>query len=73
MRLSGPYLLARIYCFKTFVISECYRVQSRGEVFNFMDHANFGIPATTMNAATRGTIATAADGRVIQLGLKIYF
>ena len=58
---------------KNFRIAERYRVQFRGELFNIFNHANFGVPAEQMNASTFGTITTAADGRVIQLALKIYF
>ncbi len=58
---------------KNFQIAERYRVQFRSEFFNMFNHANFGIPGTTMNTSTFGTITTAADGRVVQLALKVYF
>ena len=58
---------------KSFQPLERMRVQLRGEFFNAFNHANFGNPATTFGAAGFGAITTAADARVLQVGLKIYF
>jgi hypothetical protein len=58
---------------KNFSIKERWRVQFRGEAFNAFNHTNLGLPNTTAGSANFGTINTAQDARVIQLGLKLYF
>jgi hypothetical protein len=58
---------------KNFQPTERIRVQFRGELFNSLNRANFGVPATALGAAGFGAITTAAPARVVQLGLKIYF
>jgi hypothetical protein len=58
---------------KNFAVNERVRIQFRAEWFNSLNRANFGIPGTGFGAANFGTITTAADARVTQLGLKAYF
>lgn len=58
---------------KNFMAGERWRIQFRGEMFNAFNHANFGIPGTALGSPTYGAITTAEDGRITQLGLKIYF
>ena len=58
---------------KNFQATERIRIQFRGELFNSLNRANFGVPAVVLGAPTFGSINAAASGRVIQLGLKIYF
>ena len=58
---------------KNFQATERIRAQFRGEFFNSLNRANFGVPATAFGAAAFGSITTAAPARVIQFGLKIYF
>jgi hypothetical protein len=58
---------------KNFQATERIRIQLRGESFNAFNHANFGNPASTFGAANFGSISTAADGRINQIGLKVYF
>jgi hypothetical protein len=41
-------------------------------MFNAFNHANFGDPSTPYGSATFGHISSAADGREIQLALKLY-
>ncbi len=47
------------------------RVEVRGEVFNLLNHDNFGNPDTNISNATVGTITTADDRRNMQLGLRV--
>jgi hypothetical protein len=58
---------------KNFAIGERYRIQFRAEMFNAFNHPNFGNPGTSLGGPNFGSITSAADGRVIQFGLKIYF
>jgi hypothetical protein len=58
---------------KNFQIAERYRLQFRGELFNAFNKANFGIPGTAFGSPNFGTITSAATGRSVQLGLKLYF
>jgi hypothetical protein len=46
------------------------RVEFRWEIFNLLNHANFGTPDGNISNATVGTITTADDGRTMQFGLR---
>lgn len=58
---------------KTTQIGERVNTQFRAEFFNALNHANFGSPGTALGNATFGVISSAADPRIIQLGLKLIF
>jgi len=58
---------------KNFAFGERFRIQFRGEMFNAFNNVNLGIPGTALGSPNFGAINTAADARVIQLGLKVYF
>ena len=44
-----------------------------GEFFNAFNHPDFGLPNANIGHASFGTITSASDGRVIQLGLQLNF
>ena len=52
---------------------ENYNIQFRAEFFNGFNLVNFGAPGTTFGTSSFGVISSAADGRVIQFGLKLLF
>ena len=54
-------------------VDEDHYFQFRTELFNAFNHANFGPPDIRRHANTFGRILSAADGRIIQFGLKLYF
>lgn len=53
--------------------SERRRVQIRSELFNAVNHTNFGLPVHSTDSPALGSITSAASGRVIQLGARIEF
>jgi hypothetical protein len=57
---------------KTFAITERFNAQLRGEFFNALNHANFGVPGITTGAGF-GQIVQAYDARIIQVALKLRF
>jgi hypothetical protein len=60
--------------FKNFPIKEKKKVEFRAEIFNIMNHPNFGNPSTSMDSASFGQISgTTVNGRIIQFALKLAF
>jgi hypothetical protein len=56
---------------KDFVFREPLRLQFRTEWFNAFNQTNFSNPTTAVNSSTFGRIRAAADGRTIQMALKL--
>jgi outer membrane receptor protein involved in Fe transport len=62
-------------------VGERLRIQFRAETFNAFNHVNLGIPNTTFvpganglnRSGTFGTIVSARDPRIVQLGMKLVF
>jgi hypothetical protein len=60
---------------------ERYRVEFRAEAFNISNHVNLGladdnfVPGTDgkNRSSTFGTVNSARDARIVQLGLKVIF
>ena len=52
-------------------ITEGLNMQFRAELFNIFNHPNFGLPNSNISQVNKGTITSVADGRDIQLGLKL--
>jgi hypothetical protein len=59
---------------KTFPIHENFRVMVRGEFFNLLNHANFGLPGSNVSSPnTLGIINSASDPRILQIGARLSF
>ncbi len=55
---------------KDFPINERLRAQFRFEIFNTLNHTNFGLPAGSMTSANFLRITSAGDPRIMQLALR---
>ncbi len=73
--LSGPAQLnTDLALMKNFLISERYgRLQFRTEFFNAFNQVRLGNPDANLSSPTFGRIFSAADPRLIQVGLKYTF
>jgi hypothetical protein len=58
---------------KNFRLGEHRSVQFRTELFNALNHPNFGPPNLQRESSGFGQILTAGNGRIVQFGLKFYF
>jgi hypothetical protein len=58
---------------KDFRLDAQRRVQFRTEIFNAFNHATFGPPNLARESSGFGQILTAANARIIQLGVKFLF
>jgi hypothetical protein len=71
--LRGPgYVNLDFNLAKTFAFTERFSAQLRGEFFNALNRANFGVPGVTIGA-NFGQINRAQEARIIQFGLKLRF
>jgi len=59
--------------FKNIDLRQGQRLQVRIEMFNLFNQERFGQPGNQIGTANFGRITTAADGRVVQLGIKYLF
>lgn len=57
---------------KNFALTERLGLQFRAEMFNALNHSNFGVPGVTTGAGF-AQIVSAADARIIQFALKLKF
>jgi hypothetical protein len=72
--VRGPaYRDADIALIKRTLIREMKSLDFRAEIFNLMNTPFLGAPNTTVGNAAFGTITSAGDPRVVQLGLKLIF
>jgi outer membrane receptor protein involved in Fe transport len=72
--LDGPgHIEVNLSLYKNFVVREQNHLQFRWEVFNVLNHANFGLPVNAVNNLNVGTLVLASPGRQMQFGLRYYF
>ena len=58
---------------KRFTITERWKLDLRGELYNLLNHANFNIPGFTRGAADFGVVSSARSGRTAQLAARLSF
>ena len=58
---------------KSFAIYERLSAQFRAEMFNALNHTNFGVPASDISSAAFGTIRSTFPSRQVQFALKVAF
>jgi Carboxypeptidase regulatory-like domain/TonB dependent receptor len=72
--VEGPgYVNWDFSAFKNFRLTESKEIQFRGELFNVLNHTNFRLPVSDIEAPTFGQIQSDVSPRVIQVALKILF
>ena len=72
--LSGPGTInIDLSLFKTFTITERWKLQFRSEFFNLPNHPNFRSLDTTFDDTAAGSLNAAAAPRQIQFALKLLF
>jgi hypothetical protein len=58
---------------KAFVVREGMSLVLRGEFFDFFNHANFQDVNNSLTSPGFGTVTSALDPRIVQIGLKLNF
>ncbi len=64
---------ADVGLFKSFSLTERFRLQFRAEAFNVLNKSNFMAPNANISSAGFGVITSAYDPRRLQLALKLLF
>lgn len=68
-----PIYQADLGLHKSFSITERFRLEFRGEVFNLMNATNFVVPDTNRSNVTYGTVTSTRAARQVQFALKLNF
>jgi outer membrane receptor protein involved in Fe transport len=72
--LAGPPSVnSNLALHRTFNLSERRALQFRGEFFNAFNQVNYSAPVSSLANPNFGKIISAADGRTVQLALKLNF
>ena len=73
--LHGPGLVNMDFSFfRNIPLKERLKLQFRAEMFNLLNHPNFGNPSSTFNTSSFGNITgTTTDNRDVQFGLRLSF
>ncbi|MCC6863167.1 MAG: hypothetical protein IT158_31615, partial [Bryobacterales bacterium] len=58
---------------KRWALTERMGLMYRCDVFNLPNRPNFGHPNTSFGSGAFGTITSAADGRILQMNLRVEF
>jgi hypothetical protein len=58
---------------RRFKFNERFALAFRSDMFNIMNHANWGNPTTNVTSGTFGQITTFGAPRIIQMSMKLFF
>ena len=73
-RVRGPgFAQTDLSLFKNVDVRAGHRIQLRVEAFNLFNQVRFNAPGNSIGTVNFGRITSAADGRVVQLGVKYLF
>jgi len=70
---GAPLVTTDVTLEKSFQVTERWRFDLRGELYNVLNHANFEVPGFTLGAADFGVVSTAHSGRTVQLAARLSF
>jgi len=59
--------------YKTFPITERFRLQFRAEFFNIFNHPSFGNVDTNLGSGTFGQVTSALNPRILEFALRLTF
>ncbi|PYQ84393.1 MAG: hypothetical protein DMG02_31315 [Acidobacteria bacterium] len=72
--VRGPGLIqVDISVIREVTVTDTVRTELRAEIFNLINHTNFGNPGTVFGSSTFGVISSALPARQVQLGLRLTF
>jgi Carboxypeptidase regulatory-like domain len=72
--LTGPgTITVNAALVRFFRAAERYRLETRLEAFNAINHTNFSNPAVSFTSATFGRITASGDPRILQFAMKLHF
>ena len=66
-------LQANVSLFKTFAITERWKLQFRAESYNMTNTVNYDLPDGVLSSANFGNALTAGESRQHQLALRLSF
>lgn len=66
--VNFDFSLSRLFRYR-----ERYELEARAEAFNAINHPNFHAPNLNLSTSTFGVITSAADPRILQFALRLYF
>lgn len=70
---AAPVLTTDATIEKSFAITEHWKAELRGELYNLLNHAIFNVPGFTFGAADFGVVSSARSPRAAQMAFRLSF